>query len=57
MELNINQALQHYSLGVKLHKLDKLDEAEVSYKKAIELKVQRANGKNRKFKSVLVGKN
>ena len=57
MELNINQALQHYSLGVKLHKLGKLDEAEVSYKKAIELKVQGANGKNRKFKSVLVGKN
>lgn len=38
MELNNNQALHHYNLGVKLHKLGKLDEAEVSYKKAIELK-------------------
>jgi len=38
MELTNNQALQHYNLGVKLHKLGKLDEAEVSYKKAIELK-------------------
>tara|TARA_B100000959_G_scaffold225540_1_gene239722 strand:+ start:120 stop:260 length:141 start_codon:yes stop_codon:yes gene_type:complete len=38
MELNINQALQHYSLGVKLHKLGKLDEAEVSYKKSDRIK-------------------
>ena len=38
MELNNNQALHHYNLGVKLHKLGKLDEAEASYKKAIELK-------------------
>ena len=38
MELTINQALANYNLGVTLQKLGKLDEADVSYNKAIELK-------------------
>lgn len=38
MEPTINQAYNNYNLGVSLQKLGKLDEAEASYKKAIELK-------------------
>ena len=39
IELNPNFVIAHYNLGITQARLDMMDEAEASYKKAIEFKI------------------